>query len=228
MTQKLLTLVVATLFFASATSAHSASSNCEVIYGGGYYGGQMCDEKISFTVDKQVQKPTKGGEFVNNLGANDEKFASGSTVNFRIIVKNNGEKTINNITVTDTLPQHLTWVSGGSRNGQNVTFTIKSLEAGKSVTLTVSAKASTAENLPSDKNVTCVVNNVKVTQNGNSATDSTQLCIEKTTVPQKGGAVVHQTPPMKQTPATGPEMLSLFALVPTGVAGLYLRRKGAK
>lgn len=43
----------------------------------------------------------------------------------------------------------------------------------------------------------------------------------------KGGYAVQTPPPMTQSPSTGPEMFSFLALLPAGVAGLYLRRKSA-
>ena len=213
------------LFAGAALSAHAAGSQCEVIYGGGYYGGEICDEKISFSLDKQVQRPTKGGEFVNNLGANDEKFVPGATINFRIIIKNTGEKAIEDVNVTDTLPDHLSWVSGGENNGNQVTYTLDKLDPGKEHTSTITVKVSDANNLPNDKSIVCVANTVKATQNGRSATDSTQLCIEKGLKQKDGGPVIQQTPPLKQTPQTGPGALSLIALIPAGALGFFLNRK---
>lgn len=41
----------------------------------------------------------------------------------------------------------------------------------------------------------------------------------------KGGLPVTQPQPVNQLPNSGPEMLALFALVPTGLAGYLLRKK---
>ncbi len=220
--------VTTALFAGAASVVNAGGSKCEVIYGGGYYGGEICDERISFNIDKQVQKPTKGGEFVNNLGANDEKFAPGATIAFRIIIKNTGDTTIENINVVDTLPDHLTWVSGGRNNGKEVTYSLERLNPGQSHTGTITVKAAESNNLPTDRSVTCVVNNVRATQNGHSATDSTQLCIEKNQPQKDGGPVVQQTPPLKQTPQTGAGILSLAALIPAGALGLFLNRKATR
>lgn len=192
----------------------AGGSNCQIIYG----GGEVCQKQVSFTLDKKVQSPTKGGQFVDNLGMNDARFAPNSTVTFSIIVKNTGSTKIDSINVKDELPNYLTANSG------NYDYTITNLEPGKEHKVSLTAKTASAENLPSDKAITCVVNTVKATENtGNTAQDSTQLCIEKqiTNVPSK----VFETPNMKTTPSTGPEMLSLLALIPTGAAGLYLRKR---
>lgn len=218
-----------TAFFAGAASLVSADgSKCEVIYGGGYYGGEICDERISFNLDKQVQKPSKGGEFINNLGVNDEKYTPGSNIVFRIIIKNTGDKAIENINVVDTLPDHLTWVSGGRNNGKQVTYTLQKLDPGKSHTGTITVKVADSNGLPNDKQVICVVNNVKATQNGHSATDSSQVCIDKGQPQKDGGPVVQQTPPLKQTPQTGAGLLSLAALIPAGAIGVFLNRKAVR
>lgn len=41
----------------------------------------------------------------------------------------------------------------------------------------------------------------------------------------KGGQPVYETKPTKQTPSTGAETVALFSLIPSGLAGFFLRRK---
>lgn len=41
----------------------------------------------------------------------------------------------------------------------------------------------------------------------------------------KGGLAVQEPTNVKQTPATGPEILGLAALIPAAAAGFYLRKK---
>lgn len=216
----------AAIFAGAAASVNAAggygTSNCQIIYG----GGEVCQKSVSFTLDKKVQKPTKGGEFVDNLGMNDEKFAPGSTVNFRISIKNTGETRIENIQVVDTLPENLSWVSGGKNNGNQVTYSLEKLEPGQSHDGNITVRVANANALPQDKNLICVTNTVKATQDGNAASDNAQLCIEKGL--KDGGPVVQQTPPMKQTPQTGPGMLSLAALIPAGALGLFLNRRATR
>lgn len=222
-------MIAATALFAGVGSSIEAAggygtSNCQIIYG----GGEVCQKTVSFTLDKKVQKPTKGGEFVDNLGINDEKFAPGATVNFQITVKNTGDTPIENIDVLDTLPDHLTWVSGGNNTGNQVSYTLQKLEPGQSHNGNISVKVADINNLPTDKNIICVTNNVRATQDGNVASDASQLCIEKGLKQKDGGPVVQQTPPLKQTPQTGPGMLSLAALIPAGALGFFLNRKAIR
>jgi len=70
-------------------------------------------------------------------------YAVGDTVTYEIVVENKGPATATNISVEDTLPTGLTYVSsdmGGVNVGQTVLWTIDSMEADTSVTLTISAK----------------------------------------------------------------------------------------
>lgn len=215
-------LITSLLFLGSVTLASAAgTSNCQVIYG----GGEVCPPEVKFSIDKKVQKPTKGGEFVDNLSVNDEKFSAGQTVTFQIVVQNTGTKEIT-LTVSDILPTFLDFVSGGTfdSNGKKVSNNV-TLKAGESKTFTIVAKVTDVNSLPQDQSVVCVTNIGRATDNnGATAEDNAQLCIQKnvTTTP---GVQVQPQVPTKNIPSTGPEALALIALPTLGAAGLYLRRK---
>ncbi len=81
-------LAIITLGFITVAAQAAGTSNCQVIYG----GGEVCNPQISFNLDKKVQKPTKGGELVDNLSIIDEKFFSGHDVVFKITIQNSGNK----------------------------------------------------------------------------------------------------------------------------------------
>ncbi len=216
---KLFQIVLTTSLFVlgSFTLASAAGySNCDVIYG----GGTVCPPNVSFTLDKSVQSPTKGGQFVDNLGINDPMFAPSQNVTYQIKVKNTGESKIEKINITDNLPTELIYVSGGNYNSTNktVTFTIDNLEKGKETVQFISAKITDVKNLSSSP--LCITNTVTATDNqGNKADDTANLCI------LKPGASVQPQVPTKNIPNTGPETLALFILPPVGLAGLYLRRR---
>lgn len=221
-------IFLATIAFAAiaVTGVEAAgSSQCQAVYG----GGEVCPPSIKFTLDKKVQNPSNG-QFVDNLSVNDPKFGATQTITFQITVTNTGSDEMKDVTVTDTLPQHVSFVSGpGSYDQGKNTLTIKinSLAAGKSQTFDIVTKAAEVKNLP-NQDVVCVTNMARVTESrGSEATDNAQLCIEKkvTTTTGKGGPVVQPPVKVTQTPETGPEMFSLFALIPAGATGLYLRRK---
>jgi uncharacterized repeat protein (TIGR01451 family) len=206
------------------TAAHAAGSECQVIYG----GGEVCNKQVSFDLSKSVQSPTKGGDFVHNLQVTDAHFMPGQVVSFKIKVTNTGNSTINRITVNDTLPQFLTFVAGpGDFNNdtKTLTFEMENLNANETREVVISTKVVDASALPSSQSITCTVNKVTAQENnGATAQDSSQLCIEKqifaAPTPQ-----VFTTVPVKTIPNTGPEMLPLLGLIPLGLTGLMLRKK---
>lgn len=211
-------LTSSVILMGTATLAGAAgTSNCEIVYG----GGQVCTPQIKFTIDKKIQKPTKGGEFVDNLGANDEKFNPGQDVVFHVTVQNTGDQTVT-LNVADTLPQFVTFVSGGNfDSGSNKVNNQVSLNPNDSKTFTIATRVVNAGGLPANQSVTCVTNVATASvDNGNSAQDTAQFCIQN-------NVVVQPQIPSKSIPNTGPEALALLILPPVGAAGFYLRRKAA-
>lgn len=216
-------LTILSLAFVGAVSP--AFADCQPVYG----GGQTCTS-FNFTVNKTVQVPGKGGgNYVDNLGVNDAKYSPSQNVNYQVTVTNTGTQTIPTLNVSDVFPQFITFVSGvGNYNQSNNTlnFTVNNLEAGKSVTYILTAKTADANSLPNNQGIACVINQVSGTdQNGQTQSDSSQLCIQKAVL-----AAVAPAPKIVTTPATGPEMLPLLALLPGGLAGFIIRKKsgGAK
>ena len=225
--KKLFTLIVlgATLF---ALKPQMAEAQCTALYG----GGESCPSKYSYSIQKLVQKPGKsGGEYVNNLSINDAKYSPTQTVSFEITVKNTGSQTIPTITIVDTFPQFVSFVSGpGSfdSNNKTLTYTINNLEAGKSVKNTVTGKIADSNLMPSDQGIICLINQARAKDNnGVENASSSQFCVQKQVLGGSTPSVLPGTT-ITQTPATGPEMLPLFALLPGALGGFILRRKSNK
>ena len=218
---------LATAGIALADGTGYGTSNCQVIYG----GGQVCPTSLQFSLDKKVQNPTKGGDFIDNLGFNDAKYLPGSEIAFKMIVKNTGDTTIDQLTVIDTLPSNLSFTAGVGNYDQNmrtVTYIIKNLPKGESNEQTIVAKIDGTDKLPQDQGVMCLTNKAKATDNnGNVADDASAFCIQKqaVTIPDKNMPKVYNSVPPKSIPNTGPEMLPLIGLIPAGIAGLVLRKK---
>lgn len=215
-------LLTAGLFLAVTPMAlASGSSECQIVYG----GGQVCKEKVSFTIDKKVQQPIKGGSFVDNLNTNDAKFAPAQEAVFKITIQNTGDKTIEKLEVIDTLPGYTVYVSGdGSydKSKNTISYSIENLEKGKTNERTFSIKIGEASTLPQNQGLLCLTNNSKATDNnGSVATDAASFCIEKSFVTPE----VFNKVPVNAVPATGPELLPLFGLIPAGIAGFALRKK---
>lgn len=223
--KKAMLLSIVALLFAVTTVSADNSSSCEILYG----GGQVCPPGVSILLDKKVQKPTKGGEFVDNLTVNDSKFAPNQSVVYQVVVKNTGNSILRDIEVTDILPTNIIFVSGpGSYDSATKKLTVKinSLEAGNEFKFNIIAKTATENSLPANEGVTCIINEARAETNGIVSTDTAQLCVEKQIVSTpKGGPQVFKTVPMKQTPPTGPEAAIAAILPLTGLLGIYLRKK---
>jgi len=214
-------LAIITLGFITVAAQAAGTSNCQVIYG----GGESCNPEIKFTLDKKVQKPTKGGEMVDNLSINDEKFISGQDVVFKITIHNTGNQNIT-LTVVDTLPQYVDFISGGTYDNdkRTVNNTIE-LNPDQKKDINIVTRVVSNEKLAQDKTITCVTNIVRGTgNNGATADDASQFCIEKRVVAKPTPQVFEATP-VKKIPETGPEMLPLLGLIPAGIAGFAMRRK---
>lgn len=185
-------------------------------------------------INKTVQKPGTT-DFTENLNANDPKFFPGALVPFRITVTNTGSSRLSNIQVRDNFPRFLT---NEKNNSSSATFSIPSLDPGKSQTFAFNGRLATAANLPADQQVFCLVNQGVVTSGTQTSTDTAQLCVQNTAATAtpsasattnqattKGGLPIYAPQSLTTTPNTGPEVLALGALFPSGILGYFLRKK---
>lgn len=237
MKKTLIASIIAAAVLAAAAQPVSAAGECQVIYG----GGEVCPPSISYEIDKKVMRPDRN-ELVDNLTESDPRFSPRATVSYRIFIKNNSTSTLSKIDVTDQLPKELAFVSGSGNydtTTRQLKYTINNLEAGKTHENTITAQVVNEENLTTG--LTCNVENTvtSIADNKDTRSDKARICIEKVVttqpVPGKGGQPVQPGkpgqpivyPPSKTpiTPPTGPEMLGLLGLIPSGIAGYFLRKK---
>lgn len=195
---------------------------CQPIYG----GGETCVSNANISINKTVQNPTTKA-YVDNLSlSNDPKYSPNQKVEFKLTISNTGDKTLDEVKVIDTFPSFLAFSNGAGtydNKTKQLTFKIFNLKPNESKTYNVEAKVTA--NLPTDQAVNCVVNQAQAISGSNQSSDIAQVCIEKVVATTKGGLPVMSPPSMTQTPATGPEMLSLLAMIPTALAGFYLRKR---
>ena len=219
-----LTIIVLSLVFAILFPAYvNAAGNCQPIYG----GGESCLSQDKITVDKKIQSPVSK-KFVDNLTQSETKFAAGDNITFELNITNKSGNTLKEIEVIDNLPNNLTYTSGpGSYNTKTRTlsFKINDLKANESRKFIVVGMVNNVGKS------TCVINYASVKSGNLKADDNSRFCLEKsicvdTPNTTKGGFPVMPAPQgMTQTPATGPEMIPLFSLLPLALAGLYIRKK---
>lgn len=230
----ILSIALLTFGGISAGSAYASygSVACQPIYG----GGQTCLTSDKIVLDKKVLNPSssKGNvqAFVDNLSVNDPKYSASQNIKFELTVSNTSDSTISEITVSDTFPSYIEFVKGSGNfdsNTKTLTFKVTNLNADESRKYIVEGKVVSADMLPSGQGVVCVVNQAAAKTGSNESLDNSQFCIERTVITTKGGIPVMDSPKgLKQTPSTGPEMLSLFGLIPAALAGFLLRKKTSK
>lgn len=227
-------IVLSSLFLVFSPARANADVSCQPIYG----GGQTCVQTGNIVIDKKVQNPqTKA--MVDNLGVNDPKYGPDGIVTFQISVTNTSTNTVNKVQVKDIFPQFFTFSAGAGNydaNAKTLSFDINDLKANETRNFNIVGKIVPANELPVDRGIVCVVNQAKATLDDKTSQDNAQICIEKdavttqpgvTVIPSetKGGLKVFPAPVTKKAPATGPELLALFGLLPTGFLGHWIRKK---
>jgi uncharacterized repeat protein (TIGR01451 family) len=242
MKKTLITLsTLATLTFLATGIAVADVKNCKPVYG----GGNTCVQAKDFTIDKRIQNP-KTQQFVDNLAKSDPNYNAESTITFALTVKNIGKNALSNMTITDTLPKYLEFVSGQGNYDKakhTLVFPIAALAANEEKTFIIKARVAKAESLPNTDDVICMANLVQAQVNNTTGADNAQFCVQKavsanpdqtgtspTKAPvkqpatTKGGLPVMSEPKSQTTPATGPEGIALLALIPSGISGFLLRK----
>jgi uncharacterized repeat protein (TIGR01451 family) len=135
----LFTLFLSLTAFAGQAQASGSNANCQTISTGTYTSKESC---VKITLDKKVLKPGTN-EYVDGLSAIDPKYKVDQNVTFKIVVQNVGDENLSNITVTDTLPANVVYVSGAGnydKNSNKLTFNVANLDAGQAQEFFITAK----------------------------------------------------------------------------------------
>lgn len=217
-----------------AASPVRADVSCQPIYG----GGETCVQIGKVLINKMVLNP-QTNVFVDNLGINDPKFGPDFIVTFKLDITNTGQTKISKVDVRDIFPQFVKFQTGPGNfdsNSKTLNFSLDNLEPNEIRTFTLFGRVVSQNELSADSGIVCVVNQAiaQGSENSGQSQDNSQLCIQKqvlgatpTPIPgvTKGGLKVFPQPKVITTPPTGPEMLPLIGLIPSGIAGFFLRRK---
>ncbi|MCR4264139.1 MAG: DUF11 domain-containing protein [Candidatus Roizmanbacteria bacterium] len=178
--KKLFFILIATIVYLLSASVASANYGCAP------YGGE-CPTASQIVVDKLIRDPrSKGETYVDNLLLSDYKFSPGEDVVFKIVVKNTGNKTIDNVKVYDTIPTVANYVllSGEPRESiRELNRDLGSLGAGESKTWFIRMRIKPAGQVPDgtvcgDPNA---INRVRVSANDMpDSHDTSSFCVQKT------------------------------------------------
>jgi len=175
---------------ASFVLVHScrAAILCETQYG----GGESCREVNELILDKKIWDPVNQRFEDNLVDVSPEgfRFSLGKRVIFRIKVKNESNKTIENLRVQDSLPVRLKYDRG------DLNFEIAKLEPGQTEERQVEA---IVDSIPAS-GFDCEVENVVTAENADyHLRDTSRLCvgqkkmIEVKILPKTGAAAVYLT-----------------------------------
>lgn len=230
-----LSILMATLFL--WTNQAVAGSNCQIIYGGGMNCGSA-----KLLIEKKILQPGTANTYVANLHTQDAHYQPNSPIFFKISIKNSTNERLSNITVTsifDSSRQFVDFANGpGNFDNKNktLTYTIDALLPNEEKTVVLAGKTVASKNFPANQQVVCTTNSTQASTPNDTPTEATtEFCIdtnEKMNTQTKGGIPiqnqilpVYSPSPMQKNPNTGPEMLPLIGLLPTGIFGYWLRKK---
>ncbi len=162
-------VLLSSAFFAGTVHADS--------YGNGH------EVPANLTINKEVKNPITNG-FVENLGSTDPTFSPGSTVTFKLTVKNASGETFSPVEVVDQFPDYLTFIESTTPGTYDVgkrrlVMNLENLIAGESRTIEVTAKVAERSAFASDRDFFCVSNYTKATAPArpNGDDDTAELCI---------------------------------------------------
>jgi len=111
--------------------------------------------------------------------ASPDPVSVGNNLTYTVVVTNNGPETGTGVTLTDTLPSSVTYVSASStkgtptKSGNTVTCSIGTLSSGASATVTIVVTPTTAGTITNTASVTC--NETDTNSSNNIATESTTV-----------------------------------------------------
>lgn len=187
-------------------------AECTPIYG----GGEVCPKVAIAFIDKAVFNPFTD-RFVDNMTESDMRFSPQDIVTFRLIIKNTGEVTINSVTIKDTFPNFVNFLSGiGKHENGLVTIDVGDLGPGETREFILRGQVVPENQLP-DRNLICpVINHAEMRGEVDAeivVSDTSQLCIEKKVLGVEAKAL----------PAAGAGSLLLLTSSLT-TAGIFLRK----
>lgn len=165
--------------------------------------GETCTYEKRFEVSKKVRLEGDDTWKDKIVGVKDNEV-----IEFKIKIKNKGEVDVDNMKMTDYLPDEL-FRTGGS----GLTEYWSDFEAGTSETFIIKARIRKEEFDRDDNFEKCVVNKAKAEEDGDKVgSDTATVCY---------GDEIKELP---ETGATMTEALTILGLVSTGL-GLLLKRK---
>ncbi len=149
------------------------------------YGVEVPTTQI--IVDKKVRS-VLNNQWFDNLAADQTVFAAESLIEFKIIVKNTGDKELKNIKLIDYLPEYLNTVfypGDFNKDNRQISWSFEKLNPGEEKESRIRVQVVKSNQLPNNGRF-CLVNKVEAkTEEGLSDGDTAQFCLETRVLAQK-------------------------------------------
>lgn len=170
--------IVAFILFSSTIMATPALADCTY---GSY--GSTCNYPTDLIINKEVKNPITN-VYVEHLGSTDPTFSPGSTITFKLIVRNTSGETFHPVEVVDQFPDYLTYVSSSVAGNydagtRRLVMTLEHLIAGETREIEVTAKVADKTAFNDDTSFFCSSNYTKVTTPArpNGDDDTSEFCM---------------------------------------------------
>lgn len=175
------------------------------------YGEEQPTSQL--VVDKRI-KTTTISNWQDNLPASQVTLKEGDLVDFKIIIKNTGDKELKNIRVTDYLPSYLEFIFGSAKpnDQREINWTIDKLSPGKEKEFRIRTKIS-GSNQANTEGTFCLMNKSRAeAETGEADEDTASFCLLAA----------------KKLPQAGSHNLALGTLIIglIGSIGIILRKFG--
>lgn len=151
-----------------------------------YYSQSNVNKSIS--VDKKVRN-VNDSQYVDNISADKEVFADDDLVEFKITVLNNGNETLTNVNVGDSLPTNLSLIfypGTLDKTNNSLKWSIDSLKPQESKDFLIRAKMVNISTLLSGESTKKLTNFVEAKANDVSDKDTASIFVGLKTSPKTG------------------------------------------
>jgi len=192
------------------------------------------DNFQSLKIDKKIKAPDQA-EWADNFSAQQKVFSADEPIDFQIRIRNEGETTIKDITVTDYFPAELQFVFGPGTydSSERLLFwTLEELQPGEEQKFQIRAAVASADKLSPQK--TSVTNRTLAeAKSGQEDEDTTQFWVTRGTSvsPQEKQEEKKPEPEQlseeQQLPETGNPFFSVTLLaLAVASLGIFARKLG--
>jgi len=181
------------------------------------------DEEVSEIIVDKTLKGLTAGEWVDNYSADDLIFGPTDTFDYKIVVKNEGNRNQTWIKVVDTLPAYLNIVFGYNPENnetydtvsKKLVYSIPEIKPGEEVSRVIRVQVKETDQVPAD--ITRITNYVKATAESGAEDSDEAVCY-----------LGNGSKTVETAPETGSKNIIIGSIIGIGIiaAAIILRKLG--